>query len=166
MSNDDNSPKSCHIFTSEDNLQDHQNAEVLPLPRTPLSNITNSHPNKSSRFRFLQAKAAKTNFQNEGPRVMHLAHDDIDNQLPREVPVSRSPLSDITIASQNKSSRFRSLNTGSSETNIQSTTRNLYRDSFENEEQSKKYFNHDDIECSTVQDPVFSDESDSDYVCG
>mgnify|MGYP003365985814 CR=1 FL=1 len=69
----------------------------------------------------------------------------VDNQLPREIPVSRSPLSDITNASQNKSSRFRSLNTGSSETNIESTTRNLYRDSFENEEQSKKYFNHDDI---------------------
>lgn len=70
----------------------------------------------------------------------------VDNQFPEEVPVTRTPLSNITNANPNKSSRFRRiLQAGSSKTNIQSTTRNMFIDNFQNEGPRMIHLEDDDI---------------------
>ncbi|XP_017255893.1 uncharacterized protein LOC108225517 [Daucus carota subsp. sativus] len=136
---------------------------TLNTKRTPLSNITNI-----------------VDDNNVPITRKYLGHQNsavISSTPENTLNTTRTPLSNITNIVDINSKRNRCKYLGMYENNLRDTARNLFAEtssrldeysaeSSSQTEDTAKCMPDDDNECSTVQDPVLSDDSDNGYISG
>ncbi|WOG82238.1 hypothetical protein DCAR_0101400 [Daucus carota subsp. sativus] len=86
-------------------------------------------------------------FQNPASTIScsHAETSSLNSQPPEDVSLTRIPMSNITNEKESPFVQRRKWLSRASKSNLESTTRNLFDDSFANQEPSTKYFADDDI---------------------
>ncbi|WOH09905.1 hypothetical protein DCAR_0729365 [Daucus carota subsp. sativus] len=131
--------------------------DTVATVRTPLCNITNIVQNnvRSNRFSSLGGGGG-----GHRKRTNTIVTPE-DNAA-----AIRTPLSNITnIVQDNVKSKRRSLR-GLYDNKFEETARNLFPETSSHNAEKNKYLQDDDIECSVVQDPVLSDDSEDEFSSG
>ncbi|XP_017239700.1 uncharacterized protein LOC108212487 [Daucus carota subsp. sativus] len=177
MSHDQSSAKSWHLFTSEDMIQGYKPKSVRK--RKNSAEKENIRGNSNKRFTYPFSPLTPTSLEsvisncNQEGRQSIVSPTDLSKRssvykTPEDgLLASRTPLSNITNRLEDSSTiKGGRPYSGLSKFKAPETSRTLFAEDDHPSVDKQKYLRDDDIECSTVPDPFFSDSSDSDYLSG